>query len=228
MLATKLGYCSVELLYPEDWPIVQAHGLTCAIAATSRESPPFMKALNNPRYNRDIVTLTKERIVQAAAANVPNVIAFVGSVFEDVDNPTTSARLSHTVGAANTVACLKELATFIEENKYPVIICVEHLNSRDDYGGNGDTGHPNYMGDDVDFCFDIIERVGSPHVKLLFDVYHVQVSNGDVCRRIRTHANLIGHIHTAGVPGRHELDATQELNYAAIFKALHDGGYSGS
>ena len=79
----------------------------------------------------------------------------------------------------------------------------------------------------MDFCFKIIAAVGSPHVKLLFDVYHVQVANGDVCRRIRQNCHLIGHVHTAGVPGRHELDAAQELNYAPIFKALYDGGYRG-
>ena len=136
-LAASLQYKSVELLYPEEWATANKHGLTCAIAATSRESPPFMKALNNPAYKDAIIALTKERIVQAAAAKVPSVIAFVGSVYRDVDN-RSAGKLTHEEGAATTVASLSELARFIEEGQYPVTICVEHLNSRDDYGGDGD------------------------------------------------------------------------------------------
>ena len=89
-------------------------------------------------------------------------------------------------------------------------------------------GHPGYQGDDVDYCADIIRKVGSPRVKLLFDIYHVQIMHGDIIRRIRQYgADLIGHVHTAGVPGRGELDDTQEINYPPLMQALLDVGYSG-
>jgi hydroxypyruvate isomerase len=88
-------------------------------------------------------------------------------------------------------------------------------------------GHPGYFGDDVDFCVDLIRRVDSPHMKLLFDVYHVQVMNGDVIRRIRQYKDVIGHYHTAGNPGRGELDETQETNYPAVMKAIVETGYQG-
>jgi hydroxypyruvate isomerase len=88
-------------------------------------------------------------------------------------------------------------------------------------------GHPGYFGNDVDLCVDLIRQVGAPRMKLLFDVYHVQIMNGDVIRRIRQHKDVIAHVHTAGVPGRAELDETQELNYPAVMRALIEVGYQG-
>ena len=88
-------------------------------------------------------------------------------------------------------------------------------------------GHPGYFGDDVDFCVKLIDQVGSPNMKLLFDIYHVQMMNGDVIRRIRQHKDVIGHYHTAGNPGRGELDDTQEINYPPIMKAILETGYKG-
>jgi len=87
--------------------------------------------------------------------------------------------------------------------------------------------HPGYFGDDVELCIDLIKQVDSPRMKLLFDIYHVQVMNGDVIRRIRQYKDYIGHIHTAGVPGRNEIDETQEVNYPAVMRALVDVGYKG-
>jgi hydroxypyruvate isomerase len=88
-------------------------------------------------------------------------------------------------------------------------------------------GHPGYFGDDVDFCADLVRRVGSPNFKLLFDIYHVSVMNGDVIRRFRAYRDLIGHVHTAGNPGRCELDDQQEINYPPIMRAIAESGYRG-
>jgi hydroxypyruvate isomerase len=109
--------------------------------------------------------------------------------------------------------------------KQNVNLCLEHLNSRDD--SHPMKGHPGYFGDDVDFCIDLVKRVDSPRMKLLFDFYHVQVMNGDVIRRFRNYFDYIGHLHTAGNPGRCELDDNQELNYTAIMRAVVEAGYRG-
>ena len=103
-------------------------------------------------------------------------------------------------------------------------LCLEMLNSRVDVTMKG---HPGYQGDHTDYCVDIIRRVGSPRLKLLFDVYHVQIMDGDVITRFRQYEDLIGHVHTAGVPGRGELDDTQEINYRGVMKAIADAGYQG-
>ena len=109
--------------------------------------------------------------------------------------------------------------------KHGIQICLEHLNTRDD--SHPMKGHPGYWGDDVDVCADLIRKVDSPSMKLLFDVYHVQIMNGDVIRRIHQHKDIIGHYHTAGNPGRAELDDTQEINYPAVMRAIKDTGYTG-
>jgi hydroxypyruvate isomerase len=106
-----------------------------------------------------------------------------------------------------------------------VTVCLEQLNTRDDT--HPMKGHPGYQGDHIDYVADIVKAVGSPNVKLLFDIYHVQVMDGDLIRRIKQYGELIGHVHTAGNPGRCEIDADQEINFAACMKALLDIGYSG-
>ena len=118
---------------------------------------------------------------------------------------------------------LKKVMARAEAKK--VTLCLEMLNSRET--SHPMKGHPGYQGDHTDYCIDIIKQVGSPRLKLLFDVYHVQIMDGDVIRRIRQHKDLIGHIHVAGNPGRGELDDKQEINYPPIMKALLEIGYTG-
>ena len=123
----------------------------------------------------------------------------------------------------NCIACWKKVLPLAEKKK--ITLCLEHLNSRDD--SHPMKGHPGYFGDDVDHCVKMIKEIDSPSFKLLFDVYHVQVMNGDVIRRIRQYKDVIGHYHTAGNPGRAELDDTQEINYPAVMRAILDTGYDG-
>jgi sugar phosphate isomerase/epimerase len=224
-VAKDLGATSVELVGPEDWPTLAKYGLSCAITPNGMPGEPYVKGLNNPAYQAAVIESTR-RVMEAAAAapiQVPAVIAFTGFAYRDVDHPEAGV-IPPDEGADHTVEGLKKLAALAEPLGLGVY--VEHLNSRVE--GDVFRGHPGYQGDHIDYCAEIIRRVGAPHVKLLFDIYHVQVMDGDLIRRIRDYGtDLIGHIHTAGVPGRAELDDRQELHYPSIMQALVDIGYTG-
>lgn len=218
-----LGCQGIELVGPAEWPTMKKYGLTCALATNGMPDPPFEKGLNNPRYQQEVITRTKQRIEECAEAGFKAVIAFTGFEYLDVEHPEKGV-IPPDEGADNTVEGLKILARHGE--KHGVNIYVEHLNSR--VKGDDNRGHPGYQGDHIDYCADIIRRVGSPRVKLLFDLYHVQIMDGDIISRIKEYGtDLIGHIHTAGIPGRCELTDQQELYYPAVMQALLDIGYEG-
>jgi len=221
-VAKQLGVKSIELTGPEDWPTMKKHGLTCAIAPNGMPGAPFMKGLNNPRYHADVIGSTSKMIDASADHGVPSVIAFTGFKYRDADDPK-SGEISREEGADNCVKALKQLAGHAEKKK--VTICLEHLNTRD--GSHPMKGHPGYQGDDLDYVADIVRRVGSDRVKLLFDLYHVQIMNGDLIRRLEQCKDVLGHVHTAGNPGRCELDANQEINFAATMRKLVELGYKG-
>ena len=221
-VATDLGCGSIELTTPDQWPTLKKHGLTCALAPNGMPGAPFMKGFNNPRYHDEVIARTSEAIEASAVAGVPAVIAFTGYRWRDADDPSSGA-IPAEEGAANCVAGLKKIAGLAE--KKGVTICLEHLNTRD--GTHPMKGHPGYQGDDIDYVADIVRKVGSPRVKLLFDFYHVQVMNGDLLRRVEECKDVIGHIHVAGNPGRGELDDAQEINYPPLMRKLLDMGYTG-
>ncbi len=172
----------------------------------------------NAPLNRDdhegYLAAVRQAIDKNAAVGISSMIVFTGYREKGITDQQAKR---------NCTEAWKQIAPYAEEKK--VTLCLEILNSRDDSGWM--TGHPGYFGDDVDLCADMIRAVGSPRLKLLFDIYHVQIMNGDLIRRIRQHRDIIGHVHTAGVPGRHELDETQEINYPAVMRALVDIGYQG-
>jgi len=211
--AAHLGCESIELVGPKDWPTLKKYGLTCAIAPIDVEGKPFVKGFNNPEYHPWLLGVTQKAIDQSSEFGCPNVIAFTGF----------SEGLSREEGARNCINGFKKLAGYAE--KKGVTVCLEMLNSR--VGNHPDKGHPGYQGDHIDYCMDILNAVGSPRIKLLFDVYHVQVMDGDVIQRIKECGDMIGHVHTAGNPGRGELDENQELNYAPIMKTLLEINYQG-
>jgi sugar phosphate isomerase/epimerase len=221
-VARSLGCKSVELVPPADWPVLKKHGLVCALAPNGMPGAPFMKGLNNPRYQDEVITRTKASIDACAEAGFPAVIAFTGYKYRDADDPK-SGEIPADEAAANCVKGLKALAGHAE--KAGVTVCIEHLNTRD--SSHPMKGHPGYQGDDVDAVADIVRKVGSPRVKLLFDIYHVQVMHGDVIRRLEQCKDVIGHVHTAGNPGRGELDDAQEINYPPVMKKLLALGYTG-
>ncbi len=204
-----MGCKSIELIPADKWATLKKHGLSCAISS----SHGFVQGFNNPKHwDKCIDTLTK-RIDECAAGGVPSVISFTGMREPEIPDD---------VGAKNCVEGFKKIVGHAEKNN--VTICLEMLNSRYD---KNMVGHPGYQGDHTDYCIDIIKRVGSERLKLLFDIYHVQIMDGDVITRLRQHKQYIGHIHTAGNPGRGELDMKQEINYPPIMEALVETGYKG-
>ncbi|QDT97443.1 hydroxypyruvate isomerase family protein [Gimesia aquarii] len=209
-VASQLGMKSVELTPAENWKTLKKHGLTCAIAS----SHGFKKGFNNPEHWDQCIEILRKRIDECAAGGVKSVITFTGM---------RDGKINDEEGAKNCVTGLKKIIGHAEKKK--VNVCLEMLNSRDD--SHPMKGHPGYQGDKTEYCIDIIKQVGSPRMKLLFDIYHVQIMDGDVIRRIRQHKDYIGHVHTAGNPGRGELDQKQEINYPPIMQALQEIGYQG-
>ena len=220
--AQRLGCLSVELVPPELWPTLRRYGLNNALAHNGMPDPPFQKGLNNPRYHEEVITRTKLAIDQSADFGVPNVIAFTGFKWNDAEDPG-SGEITLIDGAANSVKALTELGSYAAKKN--VTLCLEHLNTRDH--SHPMKGHPGYQGDDIDYCADIIRQVNMPSVKLLFDIYHVAIMNGDVIRRLHQYHDIVGHVHTAGNPGRGELDDGQEINFPAVMRTLLQVGYTG-
>ena len=207
-VAKGLGCQSLELCGPQDWPTLKKHGLTCAIA----NSHGFVKGFNTPANHEMCLAKLRESIDASAAFGCPTVITFTG-FREGVPDD---------VGMKNSVDGLKKIIGYAEEKK--INLALEMLNSRVDVEMKG---HPGYQGDHMDYCIELVKKVGSPRMKVLFDVYHVQIMDGDVITRIKQYAEYIGHVHTAGVPGRNELDDKQEVNYRAVFQALAEIKYAG-
>lgn len=207
-IAKQLGCKSVELVKPKDWPTLKKYGLACAIAG----SHWFDKGMNNPKYHEMCLAKMREAIDASADFGVPNIITFTG-LAEDI---------SPDEGIKNCVAGYKKIVGHAEKKK--VNVCLEILNSRVPIEM---VGVPGYQGDHTDYCMDIVKQVGSPRMKLLFDVFHVQIMDGDIISRIREYKDYIGHYHTAGNPGRHELDDTQEINYRPVMEAIADTGFTG-
>lgn len=208
--AVKLGCKSIELCDPKFWPTLKKHGLTCAIASGGHGFKQGPNHKENWDFCREKLS---ERIQLASEAGFKRVITFNGF----------TNGISDEEGADNCVAFFKSIIGKAE--KAGITLCLEMLNTRDDT--HPMKGHPGYQGDDTEYCIDICKRVGSKNMKLLFDIYHVQIMNGDVIRRIHQHKDYLGHIHTAGNPGRGELHVDQEINYPAVMKALIDVGYDG-
>ncbi len=207
-IARELGCTSIEVIDPEHWPLLAEHGLNCALAG----SHGFVEGLNNTKHHEACLARLRERIDQSADFGCPNVITFTGNRDGMPDD----------VGMDNCIKGLKRIIGHAEHRK--VNLCLEMLNSRVDVEMKG---HPDYMGDHIDWCVELVKRVGSERMKVLFDIYHVQIMDGDVITRLRQHIDSIGHIHTAGVPGRFELHGRQELNYRAIMEALAELNYQG-
>ncbi len=221
-VAKELGCPSVEVIGPEHWPTLKKHGLVCALAPNGMPGMPFMRGFNNPEFHAENLERTGKMIDACAAAKFPSVISFVGYKWTNPDDPK-SAAITQDDAFTNCVKGFKELAKHAE--KKGVTVCVEHLNTRD--SSDPMKGHPGYQGDDLDFVAAIIRKVASPRIKLLFDFYHVQLMHGDLIRRLEQNKDIIGHVHTAGVPGRGELDENQEINYPAVVRKLLDIGYTG-
>lgn len=206
--SAKLGFESVELIDPKHWPTLKKHGLTCAIAG----SHGFAKGFAHKEEHAECHDKLRKSMAAAKEFGCPSVITFSGFKRELTTDDATK----------NMIAGLKAIVG--EAEKLGITLCLEHLNSR---VPTEMKGHPDYFCDHMDATIDIIKAVGSPRLKVLFDIYHVQIMDGDVISRLRQHKDYIGHIHTAGNPGRNEIDDTQEINYRPIMEAIVDIGYKG-
>jgi hydroxypyruvate isomerase len=202
----RMGLKSVELIAPEFWPILKKNDMVCAIAP----SHGFAKGFAQPAEHDDCIKVLRERIDDCAKAGFPNVITFSGY----------RKGLSDEVAMKNMVEGLKKIVGYAEQKK--VTICLEMLNSRVNVTMKG---HPDYFCDDMERSVEVCRQISSERMKVLFDIYHVQIMHGDIITRIKQHHPFIGHYHTAGNPGRNEIDDTQEINYAPIMRAIAETGY---
>ncbi len=202
--AARIGLKGIDLIDSKDWPAVQKYGLVPSMTPGAGTIPD---ALNRKENHARLESEFRENIEKAAKAGVPNVITFSGN----------RRGLADDVGIENCVIGLNRVKKIAEDHN--VMICLELLNSKVD--------HHDYQCDHTRWGVEVIKRVDSPKVKLLYDIYHMQIMEGDVIRTIRDNFQYLAHFHTGGVPGRHEIDNTQELNYGAVAKALVDLGFQG-
>jgi hydroxypyruvate isomerase len=203
--AAKIGLRGIDLLQPDEYEIPRRYGLVCTMGYAG--GGDIGKALNRVENQAAIETAFRTNIPRAAKAGVPNVITFSGN----------RAGMSDDEGARNTVAGLNRVKKIAED--YGVTICLELLNSKRD--------HHDYMCDHTAWGVRVVEEVNSPNVKLLYDIYHMQIMEGDLIATIRANIQWMGHFHTGGVPGRHELDGTQEVQWDGVMRAIADSGFKG-
>jgi hydroxypyruvate isomerase len=202
--AARLGAYGIDLVGPNDFPVLTKYGLvpTMVPGGTGIQS-----GINDKKNHADMSRKMEEGIKAAAAAGAPNVIALAGD----------RKGISDEEGLDNTVLFLNNIKKVAEDNG--VTVCMELLNSKVD--------HPGYMCDHTVWGVEACKRVNSPKVKLLYDIYHMQIMEGDIIRTVKKNLQYIGHFHTAGNPGRHQFDDTQEMNYTGICKGIADAGYQG-
>ena len=201
--AAKIGIRGIDLVGPGAWPTLKKHNLV----GTMTPSHSIEKGLNRRENWEECLGKIRKGIEASAEAGFPNVICFSGN----------RAGMSGEEGAKNCAEALKQVVGLAEEKK--VTICMELLNSK--------VNHPDYMCDHTAWGAGVCKLVGSERFKLLYDIYHMQIMEGDVIRTIKENHQYFGHYHTAGVPGRHEIDDAQELYYPAIMKAILATGYKG-
>ena len=203
-----IGFAGVDLLYADEWATVTDSGLAVSMGYPSRRNHFIATGFNDPANHALLLKELETTIPLAKQAGLKNLITMFGNRRPGIDDKQA---------IDNCVTGLSKIAPLAAENG--ITICVELLNSKVDHHG--------YQGDSTAFGVAVMKGVNSPHVKLLYDIYHMQIMEGDIIRTIRDNIAWIGHFHTGGVPGRHEIDGTQELNYHAVAKAIADLDYQG-
>ncbi len=201
----QMGLQGIDLVSPKDWPILQKYGLTCTMAEGAEIG--LTKGWNDPQYHSTLIDNYLKHIDLTAKAGYKNLICFSGN----------RNGMDDEQGLENCVKGLQKIMAAAE--KKGITIQMELFNSKVD--------HPDYMCDRSAWGIELCKRLGSENFKLLYDIYHMQISEGDIIRTIRENHQYFGHYHTAGVPGRHEIDESQELYYPAIMQAIAETGYQG-
>jgi hydroxypyruvate isomerase len=203
VIVKKMGMKAIDLLGPNDFATLKKHGLQCSMVNTHN----LTKGLNRKENHEQCLAQIRSAIDAAAEYGFPNVISFPGNREGMPDD----------VGVENTVIALKQIAGYAEKKK--ITICLEYLNSK--------VNHKDYMFDNMAWGVAVCKKVGSERVKILYDIYHAQIMEGDIIRTLRDNKDYIGHYHTGGNPGRNEIDETQELYYPAIMRAIVETGFKG-
>ena len=206
-VAAEIGFEGIDVLAPEDFGVPARHGLRCTMGIVGLGDNKTV-GINRTEYHHQFEDSLRRNAPLAEKHAVTNVIALCG---------LRSLDLSDEQGARNCITCLKRLAPIAAD--HGITICLEALNSKRD--------HPGYMCDRTEWAVKICEEVASPNVKLLFNLYHMQIMEGDLIETIRTNNRWFHHYHTGGVPGRNELDSRQEINYPAVMRTILDSGFNG-
>jgi hydroxypyruvate isomerase len=202
-IGKKMGLKAVDLLVPNDFPTLKKYDLACSMISTHG----LTKGLNRKENHEECLAKIRSAIDAGAEYGYPNVISFPGNREGMPDD----------LGIENSVIALKKIAGYAE--KKGVTICLEYLNSK--------VNHKDYMFDHMAWGVEVCKKVGSENVKILYDIYHAQIMEGDIIRTLRDNKQYIGHYHTGGNPGRNEIDETQELYYPAIMQAIAETGFKG-
>jgi len=206
----EIGLEAMEGIPQDQYDAVTDLGLKISLVS----SHGFAKGPLDTENHAEVEQKLRAGIDLAVQYGAPNVITFTGM---------GKSGVSDAAARKNCLDCWKRVMPYAEEKNIGIVL--EHLNSKDD--SHPMKGHPGYWGDDLHQCAELVSEVGSANFKLLFDVYHVQIMNGDLIRNIRRYSDIVGHYHTAGNPGRGELDDSQEINYPAVIRAIKETGYSG-
>jgi hydroxypyruvate isomerase len=204
-MVKDLGFAAIDLIGPADWPVLKAHGIDSSMCNGAEIS--LEDGWNEPANHPQLVQNYSAMIPKVAAAGYKNLICFSGN----------RRGMSEEQGLQNSVAGLRQIMPLAEQ--HGVTIQLELFNSK--------VNHPDYMADSSAWGIELCKRLGSENFKLLYDIYHMQIMEGDIIRTIQDHHAWFGHYHTAGVPGRHEIDQSQELYYPAIMRAIVKTGYTG-
>lgn len=200
----EMGIQAIDLIGPDEWPLLKEFDIHCSMCEGAEIG--LTKGWNDPQYHATLIQNYTDIIPKVAAAGYTNLICFSGN----------RNGMSDELGLANCVHGLQQILPLAE--KHGVVIQMELFNQ---------INHPDYMCDSSEWGVALCKALGSPNFKLLFDIYHMQIQEGDIIRSIQEHHNYFGHYHTAGVPGRHEIDDSQELFYPAIMRAIVKTGYQG-
>jgi hydroxypyruvate isomerase len=203
--AKDIGLASIELVGPDEWPTLKKYGLTSALPWGAGKG--IVEGFNNPALHDELIKSYESVIPKVAAAGFNQIICFSGN----------RNGLDDEKGIENCAVGLQKLMPIAE--KYKVTMVMELLNSK--------VNHKDYQCDHTEWGVALCDKVGSDSFKLLYDIYHMQIMEGDVIDTIKKYSKYISHYHTGGVPGRHEIDETQELNYPAIMKAILETGFKG-
>jgi len=203
--SAQIGCKGIDLLGPEDYEVPRRYGLICSMAYGGGGDIP--NALNRVENHAKIEEALRKNIPLAAKAGIPNLITFSGN----------RAGMSDEEGAKNTIIGLNRIKKIAEDNG--VVICLELLNSK--------VNHKDYMCDHTAWGVQVMQAVNSPHVKLLYDIYHMQIMEGDLVKTIQDNIQWIAHFHTGGVPGRHELDGTQEVQWDGVMRGIAATNFKG-